>query len=120
MGRLATPAAPLLPGQRMDKKILSHDDFTGVTKTFHADDNGNSFVIETGMSEAALEDIVEANKANYNDADKGWGNGRIVASIPIHIYWDLKKRGIADDDVAMKRWLNDPENRFFRTRPGQV
>ena len=49
MGRLETPAAPLLPGQRMDKKILSQDDFTGVTKTFHADDNGNSFVIETGM-----------------------------------------------------------------------
>mgnify|MGYP006213542651 CR=1 FL=1 len=47
-------------------------------------------------------------------------DGRVVASIPIHIYWDLKKRGIADDDEAMKRWLNDSQNRFFRTRPGQV
>jgi hypothetical protein len=35
-------------------------------------------------------------------------------------YMDLKKKGILDDQVALKRWLNDPENRYFRTRPGQV
>ncbi len=104
----------------MDKKVLSVDPYTGVKKTFHADDNGNSFVIETAMAPAVLEEIIESNKASYNDAEQGWGNGRIVASIPLHIYWDLKKRGIADDDEAMKRWLNDPDNRYFRTRPGQV
>ena len=27
---------------------------------------------------------------------------------------------ILDDEAAMKRWLNDPDNRFFRTRPGRV
>lgn len=104
----------------MNRKILSHDSLTGVTKTFHSDDNGNAFVIETGMEQPVLEEIIEANKKNYNDAAGSWGNGKIVASIPIHIFWDLKKKGIADDDDAMKRWLNDPDNRFFRTRPGTV
>ena len=104
----------------MDKKLLSNDPFTGVSKTFHADDNGNSFVIETGMAQPVLEQIIENNKTNYNDASGSWGNGKIVASIPIHIYWDLKKKGIADDQAAMKRWLNDPDNRYFRTRPGTI
>lgn len=103
----------------MDKKVFSHDPFTGVTKYFHGDDN-DTFVIETEMAQPVLENIIEANKANFNDAPSGWGNGQIVASIPIHIYWDLKRKGIADDDAAMKRWLNDPDNRFFRTRPGTI
>lgn len=102
----------------MDKRILSHDDFSGVTKIFHPD--GDSFVIETEMAQPIVDDIIEANKTNFNEAAGPWGNGKIVASIPIHIYWDLKRRGIADDDAAMKRWLNDPDNRFFRTRPGRV
>lgn len=102
----------------MDKKLFSHDEETGVSKIFHAD--GDDFVIQTQMSADAVESIIEANKTNFNDAEGPWGNGKIVASIPIHIYWDLKRKGIADDDAAMKRWLNDPDNRFFRTRPGRV
>lgn len=103
-----------------DKKVLQSDPLTGVTKYFHEDDNGNAFAIETEMAAPVLEQIVEANKQAYNEAPSGWGNGRLVASIPIHVYWDLKRRGIADDDAAMKRWLNDPDNRFFRVRPGTV
>jgi len=43
-----------------------------------------------------------------------------VASIPLNVYYDLKRRGIADDPKAMKKWLNDPDNRVFRTREGTV
>jgi hypothetical protein len=25
-----------------------------------------------------------------------------------------------DDPAAFKRWLNDPDNRFFRTSPGTL
>ena len=49
-----------------------------------------------------------------------WGDMTRVASIPLSLYFDLKKKGIADDPVAMKRWLNDPDQRFFRTRPGRL
>lgn len=101
-------------------KVLSHDPFTGLIKYFHPDEDGDSFVIETEMPEHVVEDIVETNKAKLNEASGSWGNGKLVASIPIHIYWDLKKKGIADDDAAMRRWLNDPDNRFFRTFPGAV
>lgn len=103
-----------------DRKLFSSDAATGVRKYWHWDDATDTFVIETEMAAPVLEDIIEANKAKYNDAPDRWGDGQLVASIPIHIYWDLKKRGIVDDDAAMKRWLNDPDNRFFRVRPGTV
>ena len=45
------------------------------------------------------------------DAETGQGPGRLHC---------LKAEGKLDDDAYMKRWLNDPDNRFFRTRPGQV
>lgn len=104
----------------MDRKLLSYDDFTGISKWFHWDDSNDTFLIETEQAAPVLEDIIENNKQDFNDAPARWGEGRLVARIPLHIYWDLKKKGIADDDAAMKRWLNDPDNRFFRTFPGAV
>lgn len=104
----------------MNRKLFSHDAQSGVTKWFHWDDSNDTFLIETEMHAPVLDNIVEANKQDYNDAPDRWGNGQLVARIPIHVYWDLKKKGVADDDAAMRRWLNDPDNRFFRVRPGSV
>jgi hypothetical protein len=38
----------------------------------------------------------------------------------MYIYYDLQRRGILQDEKRLKAWLNDPENRVFRTRPGKV
>jgi len=43
-----------------------------------------------------------------------------VASIPLNLYYDLKRQGIVDDPARFKKWLNDSDNRFFRTRGGRV
>lgn len=43
-----------------------------------------------------------------------------VASLPLVIYNDLKRRGILDDPKAFSRWLNDPDNSVFRTGGGRV
>lgn len=99
------------------KLPFSYDPILGIKRTFHGEEDGNGFVIQTTQE---TEDIVEANKAAYNDAPDRWGEFTRVASIPISIYFDLKKKGIADDDAAMKRWLEDPDNRFFRTRAGRL
>jgi len=32
----------------------------------------------------------------------------------------MKSEGKIDDQAYMNRWLNDPDNQFFRTRPGKV
>jgi len=38
----------------------------------------------------------------------------------MNIYMDLVSKGITRTEKDFKKWLNDPDNRFFRTRPGRV
>jgi hypothetical protein len=105
------------------KKLLSHDAMTGISKVFHYDPSVDekNFVIETVQDTTA---IVEANKAEFQNSAAIGKSGKEtmvkVASIPLTVYFELKKKGLTKDPVAMKRWLNDPDNRFFRTREGNV
>jgi hypothetical protein len=43
-----------------------------------------------------------------------------VAELPLATYMLLKQLGIMDDSKRFKTWLNDPDNRFFRTYDGRV
>lgn len=101
------------------RRIISRNPVTGVETWFHYDNETGDSII---TSEQEVDGTLELNKAQFNDAPQRWGNDVFhkVASIPLVVLDDLKQRGIADDPAAMKRWLNDPDNRFFRTRPGNV
>lgn len=100
------------------KRIIHQNADAGITQYFHMNDEGD-IGLETVQN---VTDIVEENKASYNAIDEraSWGEGQRVASIPMSIYYDLKAQGILDDQVKFKAWLNSPDNRFFRTRPGRV
>jgi len=99
-------------------KLFSKDPVTGVTKWFHWDDTNDTFVIQTQQE---VDNIIDANRMNYNEsANESWGDGKVVASIPMTVYFDLMKKGIANDPKALKKWLNDPDNRYFRTRAGHI
>ena len=95
----------------------------GEIRTTYADNEGNLIT----KAESNLTPIIEANKASYNSIDERarWGNGQLVADIPFPIIEDLNRQGILRgfavmDQKRMKAWLNNPDNRFFRTRPGKV
>lgn len=103
-------------------RTLDIDVEAGIRRVFHADTDGEGFVIETIQEVSPL---VEQNKALHAMTDErtrfgGDGLGGRVASIPMNVYADLQRRGIADNPAAFKRWLNDGDNRCFRTRPGVV
>lgn len=100
-------------------RILDADPETGVIELFHYDPDTERVVIETRHD---VTDIIEHNKCIANEFTSldRWGDMTRVASIPMSLYMEMKKQGIIDDQAAMKRWLNDPDNRFFRTRPGVV
>lgn len=101
----------------MQKRLFSKDPATGVTKWWHVNDKGE-YVIET-VQETQVD---ESNTRFRNMTDKHtkWGEMARVASIPLSVYYDLKRKGITDDPKAFKKWLNDPDNRAFRTREGTV
>ena len=75
-----------------------------------------------------LTPYIEANKEAYNNADSKWSNklfGNRIASIPNIVIDQLNKEGIMRgfaviDQPRFFKWLNDPDNRFFRTKPGKL
>ena len=105
----------------MDKRLLSHDPFTGL-KTFHSYD---ALTDETTISyEADSSPIIELNKKLQNDADyskKGikrefWH----YATIPVMVQMDwLINHGVdvynKDHGARVSRLLNDPDYRYLKT-----
>jgi hypothetical protein len=92
----------------------------------HADGDGG-IVIETRQD---ISDILEQNKKEYNSFDEKarWSDelfGNKVASIPMTVIDDLNAKGIMRgfavlDEKRFKAWLNERDNRVFRTRTGVV
>ena len=87
----------------------------------HADGSG---AIETFQD---ITETVAENKYNYNErSGTRWKHFiNHVASIPTSIYYDLVRKGIINDREdpemnALKRWLNDSDQRVFRTRDGRL
>jgi len=101
-----------------NKKLFSHDPLTGITKYWHDNQDG-TVTLESDQDVSA---IMAENQFGRKEIDKHakWGDMSRVASIPLTVYYDLKQKGILDDQVALRKWLNDPDNELFRTRKGKV
>ncbi len=97
-------------------RILANDPVTRKTELWHAQSDGSA-VIETRQD---VEDVVEANKADFNAQSGFSGDFHHVARIPLVIYEELMRKGIAQDPQRLKAWLNDSDQRAFRTHPGKV
>lgn len=99
----------------MSKRLLSYDPLTGVSN-FHYFDNETG--LSTITSEASAAALLDFNRKQNNEASRRFGEMTKVASIDPVTWARLVKEGIAGDQKAMKRWLNDPDNAYFRTHPG--
>jgi hypothetical protein len=101
------------------RHIATHN---GKETNFH-DIDGKHF-IETSQD---ISQIIEANKAEFNAIDEKakWGEFAKVASLPNVVIDDLNAKGIMRgfaviDEKRFRDFLNHPDNRFCRTRPGQL
>ena len=102
----------------MTKRIIEDDSATtGIVTSFHYDADKDEAIIQKEQDVTA---IIEDNKAEFNEAPERWGEWTKVGSIPISVYYELERQGILHDQKALAKWLNDPDNRAFRTRPGTI
>lgn len=103
----------------MQKRLLDVDHFLGLKEYFYYDDDTGECRIEQVQN---TDFIVEQNKQRLaqSSAKDKWGEMTLVATIPMSLWADLNAKGIVKDTKEFKKWLNDPENRFFRTREGKV
>lgn len=100
-------------------KTIVHTDATTLVEQRLIETSEGDLILHTAQD---ITDIVEANKQAFNANDKRqkWGEFTRVASIPLSIYYSPEFQKISKDPAALKRWLNDPENKVFRTRDGVV
>lgn len=107
-------------------RMLDYDPLYNKTTTYWYDSlDRKEWLTETWHD---LTPLVEHNKALYNATDE---NARMtplrdggemqwtrVAHVPLTIALDvLKKTANGKDRAAVSRWLKDPANRVFLTRP---
>lgn len=64
----------------------------------------------------ALENAIKRVKEAKADSKLG----RLQATIPMSIYLELMKTGVANDPPAFRKWLNDPDNRVWRRSGGKL
>lgn len=77
---------------------------------------------KTFRTDYAVDPTIEANQAARNMADSSWkGDYHRIASIPLNVYWDqFHEATMQDDHKFMSKWLNDSDNRAWRTKDGRV
>lgn len=64
--------------------------------------------------------ILEANRRQANNFDPYLRTDtRHVARIPMVVWQRLMRTGVAKDERALNAWLDDPDNRAFRTDDGR-
>lgn len=102
-----------------DGRILDFDPEMGITEKYYEIDG--QWYIEHQQD---VEGILELNKAQYNSTDERARYKKEVfnhvARLPLVVQEDLRQKGILNDKKAFLKWLDQPENRAFRTRPGRL
>lgn len=104
-----------------DWELIDWDAVTGRTVWRTYDERGRT-VLRTDTPVAAT---IEENTVARNSASAGWkGDYHRIASVPMQLLYDenlgLNKAVQQGDDAYLKRWLNDSDNRAWRTKEGHV
>lgn len=120
--------ADSIKGNWTDKRLFDYDPVFRTVRYSYYDPDRDLFAIQTLQDPTS---VVEANKAQFNGVDERarYNDGlHHVARIPLAVLERLVrekilvigKNGDGEGNKRFKRWLNSPDNRFFRVRPGTV
>jgi|GEM_PF-3583126 len=105
-----------------------YDPFHGAGKVINCGPNKVVWYVELDDGKVAtcvqelVSSIIEDNqRARADSAGRRWGDGAVVASIPLGLYFDkLAPAKRAGDDAYVKRVLNDRDYYKLRTRDGKI
>ena len=98
----------------------------GVKRLWHFDPATGDIHIETRFNTDGLFEENNASLNNVTSSSPYYGDGKIVARIPLPIFYGLQAAGVKLDDpddpqqTKIKAFLNDPSFSKFRTFPGRI
>lgn len=92
---------------------------------YHYDHADDRLTVETVQD---VEPILEANKRQFDHDDRRFKSEAFnhVARVPLVVLeqWARDKgityQELMNNDAVMRRFLNDPDNKFLRTKPGKI
>jgi len=110
---------PLYHDSVSHTRVLDVDKVTRTKRLFHWDAAAQTYTIEEVQDQT---DIIEQNLLDRNNINtSSWkGDMHKVASLPLSKWLELRKSGILQDSNKLRKWLNDRDNWFYRTREGRV
>lgn len=76
----------------------------------------------TFRTDYEVQPTIDQNTVQRNIAQAGWkGDYHQIASVPLNVFYDqLAEAHNQGDDKYVSRWLNDSDNRAWRTKDGRV
>tara|TARA_X000000950_G_scaffold49963_1_gene58724 strand:- start:2102 stop:2440 length:339 start_codon:yes stop_codon:yes gene_type:complete len=112
----------------MTKKISIDNSESVIKSKIHLDEGEKKVHIEDSQD---ISKILNQNKREANDQAykfKGFQDAKMykVAEIPLIVVQELAQKGIMNyngtirDKDRMKKWLNDPDNKYFRIYKGNI
>jgi hypothetical protein len=101
-----------------DWRLFDYDHATGRQVWMLQNDDGST----TFRTDYPVQPTIDVNTAQRNLSQKHWaGDYHQIASIPLNVYHDqLAAASQQDDQKFISKWLNDSDNRAWRTKDGQV
>lgn len=101
-----------------DWSLFDYDVKTGrQVWVLHNDDGSMTF-----RTDYPVQATIDTNTAQRNLSQDNWaGDIHQIASIPLNVYYDQLAEATKQDDQAfISKWLNDSDNRAWRTKGGTV
>jgi hypothetical protein len=101
-----------------DWHLVDHDLKLGRTVWARPNPDGST----TYRTDYMVQPTIDQNTAQRNLAKRDWGGDyHHIASVPLNVFHDqLAEASRQGDDKFISRWLNDSDNRAWRTKDGTV
>lgn len=99
--------------------LFDYDFPTGRQVWHMTDDSGN----DVYRTDYRVDDLINVNQQQRNMASAGWaGDWHHVASVPLNVAFDsgIARAHAEGDHAFVNRFLNDSENRAWRTKSGNL
>ena len=103
----------------MNGWTLFSRNFTTNTEVWLREEGENMHVHHCPISESPIIALMKHNEKE-RDKEMRWGDGKVAASVDPFTMNKLMLEGRAHDPDAMKKWLNQPSNKHYRTMKGKI
>lgn len=101
------------------KRLFDIDPLSGVKRYFHYDELTDEATLTAEQDVTKVLEDAKRRRNSFSKLDR-WGDGKVVASVPLSIYYEWMRDGKDRDTAFLRKWLNDPENSGFRIFEGRV